>query len=102
RRHTISTRDWSSDVCSSDLGRAGEVGDNRVVDHQVDGNAGFDPLRITAEARHRVAHRGEVGDRGNAGEVLHEDPRGHELELATRSEERRGGRGWRWDVSGIR
>ena len=38
--------------------------------------------RVAAEIGHRVAHRGEVDDRGHAGEVLHEHARGHELQLA--------------------
>ena len=37
---------------------------------------------VAAEAGDRVAHRGEVGDRGHAGEVLHQHARGHELQLA--------------------
>src|SRR5206468_6705508 len=31
RRHTRSDRDWSSDVCSSDLGRIGEHGDDYLT-----------------------------------------------------------------------
>ena len=37
---------------------------------------------VAAESARRVAHRGEVGDRGHAGEVLHQHARGHELQLA--------------------
>ena len=33
-------------------------------------------------AGHRVAHGGEIGDRRNAGEVLHQHARRHELQLA--------------------
>src|SRR2546421_6944178 len=32
RRHTISDRDWSSDVCSSDLGRRRRIGVSGLVD----------------------------------------------------------------------
>ena len=64
------------------VGGAGEVGDDRVVDHEVDRDAGLDRSRVAAEAGDRVAHRGEVGDRGHAGEVLHQHARGHELQLA--------------------
>ena len=38
-------------------------------------------LRVAAELRERVAHRGEVDDGGNAGEVLQQDARGAEGDL---------------------
>ena len=38
---------------------------------------GSPPMR-----RHRVAHRGEVDDRGHAGEVLQQHARRHEGDLA--------------------
>src|SRR5207247_5774071 len=38
RRHTRSTRDWSSDVCSSDLF---DAGDQQPAVCRVDGSAGF-------------------------------------------------------------
>ncbi len=46
---------------------------HRVVDDQVDGHQRIDLLRIGAELFHRVAHRGEIDDGGDAGEVLHQD-----------------------------
>ena len=64
------------------VGGAGEVGDDRVVDHEVDGNAGLDVRGVATESGDGVAHRGEVGDGRNTGEVLHEDASGHELQLA--------------------
>ena len=36
---------------------------------------------VAAEVGHRVAHRGEVDDRGHAGEVLHDHARGREGDL---------------------
>ena len=48
---------------------------HRVVDHQIDRHERVDLLRIGAQVFHRVAHRGEVDDGGNAREVLHEDAR---------------------------
>ena len=60
----------------------GDVGDDRMVDHEVDRNAGLDRSRVAAEVGHRVAHRREVDDRGHTGEVLHQHARGHELQLA--------------------
>ncbi len=47
---------------------------HRVVDDQVDVDQRVDLLRIAADLRHRVAHRRQVDDRGDAGEVLHQDP----------------------------
>ena len=69
-------------VARERVGGTGEVGDDRVVDHEVDGNAGLDVGGVAAEPRDGIAHRGEVGDRGHAGEVLHQHARGHELQLA--------------------
>jgi hypothetical protein len=43
-----------------------------------------DLRRVAAEVVHRAAHRGDVDDRGNAGEVLQQYARGAETELAAR------------------
>ncbi len=50
---------------------------NGVVDHQIDGNAGFTRARISAEARNGRSQGGQIGDAGNSGEVL-EDYAGRE------------------------
>ena len=52
-----------------------------VVDDQVDRHERVDLGRVGAELVHRVAHRGQVDDGGNAGEVLHQHPRGLERDL---------------------
>ena len=52
-----------------------------VVDDQVRGHERVDPGGIAAQRRHRVAHRREVDDRRHTGEVLEDDPRGHERDL---------------------
>ena len=44
-----------------------------VVDHQVDGDEGFDELGIALEAGDGVAHGGEVDEERDAGEVLEDD-----------------------------
>ena len=54
---------------------------DRVVDDQVGGDERVDPGRVAAEVGHRVAHRGQVDDRRNAGEVLEDHPRRHERQL---------------------
>ena len=41
-------------------------------------------LRIAAELRHRIAHRGKIDHGGHAGEILHEDAGGTILDLAGR------------------
>src|SRR6266403_4001815 len=57
RRHTISLRDWSSDVCSSDL-RAQETADD------VDREHALQPLdRHVFDARAQIDHAGVVDQR---------------------------------------
>src|SRR6478672_12747391 len=53
RRHTISDRDWSSDVCSSDLVL---VGSNRA--NQFEGNDGNDVLKGKGGADGLIGGRG--------------------------------------------
>jgi hypothetical protein len=48
---------------------------DRVVDHELHRDERVDLGGVAAELLHGVAHGGEVDDRGNAGEVLHEDAR---------------------------
>ena len=55
-----------------------------VVDDEVDRLQRIDALRIAAERCERVAHRGEVDDGGNAGEVLQQ----HAARCGTRSPSR--------------
>ena len=52
-----------------------------MVDHQLCRRERVDPGRVALHLLHRVAHRGEVDDRGHAGEVLHQDPRRGERDL---------------------
>ena len=70
------------DILPERLGVAELVDHYAVVDDQVDRNERIDFLRVAAELRHRVAHRGKVNDGGNAGEVLHQHPRRAILDLA--------------------
>ena len=60
------------DVPGKGSRRAEFIDDDRVVDDEVDGHQRVDLFRIAAERDHRVAHRGEVDDGRNAGEVLHQ------------------------------
>ena len=54
---------------------------DRVVDDEVDVDQRVDLLRVAPDLGHRVAHRRQVDDRGDAGEVLHQDPGGLEGDL---------------------
>src|SRR5438105_959205 len=75
RRHTRSTRDWSSDVCSSDLGEAGAAG------------LGLAIVRDVVQAHGGRIHLDSAVGKGTR----------FTLELPrTRSEERRVGKECRW------
>ena len=52
-----------------------------MVDDEVDRHQRIDLVRIAAERHHRVAHRGEIDDRGHAGEILHQHARRAEGDL---------------------
>ena len=57
------------------------LGDDRVVDDQLDRDQRVDLRRVAAELGQGVAHGGQVDHAGHAGEVLHEDPLGGEGDL---------------------
>ncbi len=69
------------DVFGESLGTAEAVDHHRMIDHQVDRHQRIDLRGIGAAGKHRIAHRREVDDGGNAGEVLHQDPRRSEGDL---------------------
>ena len=64
--------------------RAEGVDHHAVIDDEVDGHERVDLLRVAAEARHRVAHRGEIDHRRHPGEILHQHARRAVLDLARR------------------
>ena len=72
------------DIEGERAGRPELVDLDRVVDDEVGLDERVDPCRIAAEIGHRVTHRGEVDDRGDAGQVLEDDPRRHERDLGLR------------------
>ena len=53
-----------------------------VVDHELRRDQRIDRLRVAALRAHRVAHRREVDDGGHSREVLQQDARGVEGDLA--------------------
>ena len=55
-----------------------------VVDHELDGDQRIDRLRVAALVAHGIAHRGEIDDRRDASEVLQQDTRRLEGDLARR------------------
>src|SRR5690606_39321528 len=87
RRHTRFSRDWSSDVCSSDLDDVVVVG----------------PVLRLAEglAGHPPAPAGRQGILGvEPAEVVEVDPRQSVVVVAVRSEERRVGEEWKcWEAA---
>src|SRR5207247_3324469 len=75
RRHTRSTRDWSSDVCSSDLAFIREVGREIAVDA---------PVAIALRVSEQIVEMNE-GEPRAMNKPVH----------LRRSEERRVGKEWR-------
>ena len=57
---------------------------DRMVDDEFGRLQRVDLRRVAAHRRHRVPHGGQVGHRGNAGEVLEQHPAGHERDLDVR------------------
>ena len=54
----------------------------RVVDDQVGGDERVGAVGIAAQGLERVAHGGEIHHAGDAGEILEQNARGHEADLA--------------------
>ena len=72
------------DVLLEGFRRAEIVDDDGMIDDEIDRHERIDLLRIAAELGHRVAHRGQIDDGGNAGEILHEHARRPKGDLACR------------------
>ena len=66
------------------VARAEHVDLDGVVDHELGRRQRVDLRGVAAQLGDRVAHRGEVDDRGHAGEVLHQHARGREGDLLAR------------------
>ena len=54
---------------------------DRVIDDELDRLQRIDLARVAAEPDDAVAHRGEIDDRGHAGEILEQHARRHERDL---------------------
>src|SRR5256885_10010683 len=81
RRHTRLQGDWSSDVCSSDLG-----GEPRTREH-----GAHQSLHVVFAAAERVAEILHVGRVGSCSDELQHDLVGDQRSGGRRSEERRVG-----------
>jgi hypothetical protein len=57
---------------------------HRVVDHELRRQLRVDPCCVATEVAHSVAHRCEIDDRRDAGEILEQDARRRELDLVRR------------------
>ena len=66
------------------VGLAEVVDLHRVIDDELDRLQRVDLVRIAAEPRDAVAHRGEIDDRRHAGEVLQQHARRRERDLLLR------------------
>ena len=66
---------FALDVLPERLDVAEIIDDHGMVDDEIDRHQRVDLVGIAAERRHRVAHRGEIDDGGNAGEILHQHAR---------------------------
>ena len=64
--------------------RTEQVGDDRVVYDEFSGREWVDLGRVATELGDGLAHGREVDDAGDAGEVLHDDAGGGELDLGVR------------------
>ncbi|CAB4998566.1 unannotated protein [freshwater metagenome] len=69
------------DIERERVGRAEEVGDDRVVDDKLSRGERIDEVGVATEVAHGLAHRGKVDDARHAGEVLHNHACGRELNL---------------------
>ena len=65
-------RVFERDVIGQSFRRAEFIDDDRVIDDEIDRHQRIDLRRIAAELGHAVAHRGEIDDGRNAGEILHQ------------------------------
>ena len=68
-------RHFDSHVFGERARRAEAIDLDRMVDDEIDRDLRVDSRRVLAPRGHGVAHGGEIDDRGDAGEVLHQHPR---------------------------
>src|SRR5206468_8937991 len=64
--------------------RTEEIDLHRVIDDQIDRHERLDDLWVASEPLHRAAHRREVDNQRNSGEVLQNNTRNDEWDLLVR------------------
>ena len=69
------------DILLERFRRAEFVDDDRMIDDEIDRHERIDLVGVAAELGHRIAHRREIDDGGNTGEILHQDARRTEGDL---------------------
>jgi hypothetical protein len=72
------------DVALEGVRRPEQIRDDRVVDDEFGRRQRIDPGGVAAELDDRLAHRREIDHGRDAGEVLHDDPGGRELDFGVR------------------
>ena len=70
------------DIFLECLRRAEFVDHHRMVDHKMHRHLRIDLFRITAQLRHRIAHRRQIDHARHAGEILHQHARRTILDFA--------------------
>ena len=65
--------EFDGEVAVEGFLRTGEIDLDRVVDDEIDGNERFDDGGIGSGGLGGVAHRGEIDNEGDAGEILKDD-----------------------------
>src|SRR5258707_743547 len=64
--------------------RTKEIDLHRVIDNQIDRHERLDDFRVASEALHGTAHRREIDNQRNPGEVLQNNARNDERNLGIR------------------
>jgi hypothetical protein len=72
------------DIALEGVRTAGHVRDHRVVDDQFCRRQRIHHLRVAAQGRDCLAHRGQIDHAGHPGEILHDHPSRGELDLCGR------------------
>src|SRR4029077_19877587 len=64
--------------------RTKEIDLHREIENQIDRRERLDDLRVASEPLHRAAHRREIDNERNSGEVLQNNARNDEWDLRVR------------------
>src|SRR6476661_10190431 len=65
-------------------GRTEKIDLHRVIDNQINRHERLDDLRVASEPLHSAAHRRQIDDQRNSGEVLQDNARNDEWDLRVR------------------